>query len=276
MVKNESTKYSEGNECPGKKGNPDLLILCATLFEIAPFLGLCPGESKKTTRTGITIISGRIKPVDQKPYDPEICNPVTYDLVITGPGVFNAAHALTVYLETSSSPKLILQTGIAGVFRQSGYDIGDVAVATREQYIHTGVQSDGLENDPLPFDLILKDPLTRKGIYPFEKKRVDHYHDRLSRAFSKTRIKIAKGNFVTVSSITSSQTGADQVYRAFSPVMESMEGAASAHIAALYNRSLIEIRSASNFVGERDRSKWDIALAAEQLGRVCALIYPDI
>jgi len=238
--------------------NPDLLILAATYFEISHFLTLHPGDSKGLTRTGLTIISGKV-------------HHKTYDLMITGPGVFNAAHALTVYLE-KSSPSLVLQTGIAGIFWQTGGNIGDIAIATREHYIHTGIQTDGLENAPLPFDLIDANPLTRKGIYLFEQDRVDHNHDILSRSVLLNKVNIIKGPFITVSSITSSFKQADCLYSAFYPVMEAMEGAACAHIAKLYDIPMIEVRSGSNFVGERDKSKWDIELAAKQLGWVCAAI----
>ena len=238
--------------------NPDLLILAATHFEISHFLTLYPGDSKQFTKTGLTIISGKV-------------GHKTYDLLITGPGVFNAAHALTVYLE-KSSPCLVLQTGIAGIFKQTGCNIGDVAIATREQYIHTGIQTVSIENDPLPFDLIDKNLPTRKGVYLFEQENVDHYHEILSRACLTKNINITKGPFITVSSITSSNKNADRLYSAFSPVMEAMEGAACAHIALQYDIPIIEVRSASNYVGERDKSKWDIELAAKQLGWVCACI----
>ena len=238
--------------------NPDLLILAATHFEISHFLTLYPGDSKQFTKTGLTIVSGKV-------------GHKTYDLLITGPGAFNAAHALTVYLE-QTSPTLVLLTGIAGIFKQTGGKIGDIAIATREHYIHAGVQTDCLENAPLPFDLIDADPLTRKGIYLFEQDRVDHYHEILSRSVLSNKVNIIKGHFITVSSITSSFKQADRLYSAFSPVMEAMEGAACAHIAKLYDIPMIEVRSGSNFVGERDKSKWDIELAAKQLGWVCAAI----
>ncbi|MBT3177248.1 MAG: futalosine hydrolase [Desulfobacula sp.] len=238
--------------------NPDLLILAATYFEISHFLALHPGDSKYLTKTGLAIISGKV-------------GPKTYDLLITGPGVFNAAHALTVYLE-KSFPSLVLQTGIAGVFKQTGCNIGDVAIATQEQYIHTGIQTDSIENDPLPFDLIEQNLKTRKGIYSFDQDQVDHYHDILCRKGQSNKINITKGAFITVSSITSSGKHADRIYSAFSPVMEAMEGAACAHIALLYDIPIIEVRSASNYVGERDKSKWDIDLAAKQLGWVCGCV----
>ena len=114
--------------------------------------------------------------------------------------------------------------------------------------------------------MIKDNPLSRKGIYPFEQDRVDNTHEILSQAFSISQITITKGPFITVSSITSSFEQASRLHLAFSPVMEAMEGAGSAHIAALYGIPVIEIRAASNFVGERDKSKWDINLAIKHLG----------
>ena len=238
--------------------NPDLLILSATFFEISHFLILHPGDSKRLTRTGLTIISGKV-------------HHKTYDLLITGPGVFNAAHALTAYLE-KSSPVLVLQTGISGIFRQTGGHIGDIAIATREHYIHTGIRTGGIENKPLPFDLIKANPLTRKGIYPFEQERVEQTCKILSKFLLSDKVNIFKGPFITVSSITSSFKQADRLYSAFSPVMEAMEGAACAHVAALYDIPIIEVRAASNYVGERDKSKWDTDLAVKQLEQVCSVV----
>ena len=238
--------------------NPDLLIVCATVPEISIFLSAHPPDSKRKTRTGLLVFSGKI-------------HHKSYDLMITGPGVFNAAHALTVYLEQSSCA-LILQTGIAGVFRETGLNIGDVAIATEEHYIHTGIATDSFANDPLPFDLIDSFPLSREGRYPFDPNRIETCYERLFRELAKNGIRVAQGPFITVSTLTASFRQASLLYAAFSPVMEAMEGAACAHIAKLYKIPMVEIRAASNFVGERDKGKWDMEKAADHLAMVCALI----
>nr|NJM04329.1 hypothetical protein [Desulfobacula sp.] len=54
--------------------------------------------------------------------------------------------------------------------------------------------------------------------------------------------------------------------------MEAMEGAASAHIAALYRVPFLEVRAASNVAGERDKGKWDPERAAKHLEEACAII----
>ncbi len=238
--------------------NPDLLILCATVHEVSIFLNRYPAESEIKSRSGRITFSGKI---DQK----------AYDLLLTGAGVFNAVHALTAYLE-HKSPQLILQTGIAGIFPLSGFSIGDVVVATQEHYIHTGVQSDSVNPAPLPFDLIQDHPSTRKGIYQFDEKRVDQCYKKMVSAFRDNLNKAGKGDFITVSTITGSKESAANLYASLSPIMEAMEGAASAHIALLYDIPFVEVRSASNFVGERDKSKWDIKMAAEQIPKICSAI----
>ncbi len=43
-----------------------------------------------------------------------------------------------------------------------------------------------------------------------------------------------------------------------------MEGSAAAHLAIHYNIPFLEIRSASNMVGKRDKAAWNLALAFER------------
>ncbi len=251
------------------------LILCATEFEMARFLdeqSLVKGK----TPSGLTLYSG-------------ILDDVPFDCMISGPGVFNTAHALTVYLE-HTRPTLVLNTGIAGIFTSlgSGEDdsrgagavdcgafsngsmgIGSISIAAREQYIHTGVGCHTPDASCLPFDLIKNQPLTRQGIYPSDLKLVDLYHGIFTRELPGT---IARGGFLTVSSITASPDHAQKIYTQFSPVMEAMEGAAAFHVAALYDVPIIEIRAASNFVGERDKDKWDFPLACDRVRQICDVV----
>lgn len=255
------------------------LILCATEFEMARFLDQQPLVKRKTP-SGPIVYSGSIEDTP-------------FDCLISGPGVFNTAHALTAYLE-HTRPTLVLDTGIAGAFASfgSGDDdaggavgngaissraigsraigsgairIGDVGIAAQEQYLHT-------VNTPascLPFDLIENQPLTRQGIYPVNPELLDVYHGLFTREFAGS---IVRGDFITVSSITASPGHAQKIYNRFFPVMEAMEGAAAFHVAALYGVPLIEIRAASNFVGERDKDRWDFPLACDRVRQICEIV----
>lgn len=236
----------------------DYLLVFATRFEASRFLTCHPGESNTIGKLNLPLISGHI-------------GNKSYDLLITGVGGFNAACALTAYLE-QSRPNLIVQPGIAGVFKETGLKLGDLAIATREQYIHTGLETETIKNAPLSFDLIDGQPASREGIYPFDYARVSQAYKVLSREAEKEDIRVGKGLFVSVSTITSSFETAALIYKNYRPVMEAMEGAACAHVAALHQIPMIEIRAASNLVGEKDRSKWDMELAVKRLGWALDLI----
>ncbi|MBF0467323.1 MAG: hypothetical protein HQK61_00315 [Desulfamplus sp.] len=276
---------------------PAYLVVSATVMEISPLLSRSTVLSESMTPSGARTIKARIGNTD-------------FHSVVTGPGVINTAHGLTVYLEryachqkgsdedrdnnplldikkSNLNNLLIIQTGIAGFFKDSGLEMGDIAVATSETYIHTGVNREisscssscsSYPHDPLPFDLLPNRPMSRQGHFEFdsnmirkscatiEKGLTDFFFSASSRRWTNQNQSnpfcLMTGNFITVSAITSTTEHADLLYNAFNcPCMESMEGAASAHIAALYNLPFIEIRAGSNPVGIRDKKKWDIPLA---------------
>jgi len=68
---------------------------------------------------------------------------------------------------------------------------------------------------------------------------------------------------LTVSACTGTRKRAIELEHRFGAICENMEGAAIAHICTLYGVPVIEMRGISNIVEDRDRSKWNITLAAE-------------
>jgi futalosine hydrolase len=235
-----------------------VLILCATRLEMAVFLDRHPVRRNRDAARNFPIYTGADR---------------SWDLALSGPGVFNAARALTACLERCR-PKFILQTGIAGVFTGTGLGLGDAAVAVTDTYVHTGVDTGRqpdisrpqMRLDPLPFDLIPEKELTRQGIYDLDFDLAASCFRVLDRHLG---CRVIQGTFITVSAITGSYGKADALAQTFSPVMESMEGAAAAHVAALYQVPMVEIRAASNQVGERDKNLWDIPAAVNTVADIC-------
>lgn len=183
-------------------------------------------------------------------------------LIATGPGVVNTAHALTVVLEKTKAA-LIIQTGCAGAFKNAGIKKGDIGIATCEIDIHTGIESDKNHREipsPLPFPIVSKNNTEITNTFPTDQKMSENAFNILSDNMGRDQ-KIRLAPFVTVSTITATDNRAGILYEAFMPCMESMEGASAAHIAFLYDIPFIEIRSASNIVGKRDKSQWDLPLA---------------
>ncbi len=183
-------------------------------------------------------------------------------LVATNPGIVNTASALTSVVE-NQKPDLIIQTGCAGAFKKSGLKNGDIAVASCEIDIHTGIENQikNIEHpvELLPFPLITGTTVTNR--FPTDRILSEKAVEIVSASI---KGKSLYDPFITVSTITATEQRENELYDAYNPCLESMEGSASAHIALLYSIPFLEIRAASNMVGERNKKLWDLPLAFRQ------------
>ena len=184
--------------------------------------------------------------------------------LITGPGTVNTVQSLTAAIE-NVSPSLIIQTGCAGAFRKSGLNIGDIGIATEEIDIQLGIEAGNgsLPLNELPFSIIKSNNVDIKNRYLLDIELVNQASETLAKVFEEKSVQVVKGSFVTVSTITATDSRAKDIYKHYSPCMEGMEGAGAAHLAIHYDIPFLEIRSASNFVGKRDRNSWNLPLAFE-------------
>jgi futalosine hydrolase len=233
-----------------------LLILAAVEGE----LGGLPGELREA-RT--EIVGGRSIRAG-------ILHDLPVRLVVSGPGMANAVHAAAVAVRRER-PRGILAIGCAGAFVAAGLDIGDVAAGTAAVDLHLGLESpDGaVVPVPLPFSVlpgggsIAADP---PGRYPCDAPWTQAAADALARAWSARTVRVGVGPILTVSTVTTTDERAAALFRELRPVMEAMEGAGAAHVAALHGLPFLEIRAAANRVGRRDRETWDLPLAFRRCG----------
>ena len=70
---------------------------------------------------------------------------------------------------------------------------------------------------------------------------------------------------VTINKVSDSNIQKEQLIKTFSPQTETMEGAALHYVCLQQQIPFLQIRSISNEVGERDKSKWQIKQAVENL-----------
>jgi len=240
----------------------DVLITASVEGELAPFISMIP-------RSTPTVIGKR-------PFVRGTLFGCDVGALITGPGLVNTAQAMTAVIE-QVKPCLIIHTGCAGFFKESGMTMGDIGVADSETDIHLGIESDNTAcPEPLPFSILETALGDITGHYPLNHTLGENALGILSRAFAKQDIRIQKGCFITVSTITSSDLGAEKLYTAYSPLMESMEGSAAAHVAHHYHIPFLEIRSASNRVGKRDKTLWDLPLAFERCSLAVSFLIKHI
>ncbi|MDD5472936.1 MAG: futalosine hydrolase [Candidatus Methanoperedens sp.] len=177
-----------------------------------------------------------------------------------GVGKVNAAHTATLILE-NYDVDLLLLFGIAGTYSGA---IGDVVVAESENYGEEGVLTeDGWK--PMEFTgfPLLKNEKEYYNTFPMDADLV-----RFTISVSKdTGFNVKSGNFVTVSQCSGTHESGEILKKRFNSLCENMEGAAVAHICALYGMPMIEIRGISNIVEERALKNWNIPLAVSHCNK---------
>ncbi len=213
--------------------------------------GIVAGKLKKTTDRLIRVCTGAI-------------HNRTVLLAVSGMGKVNAAHAAAMLI-LAYRPSLMVNIGIGGAYPSSGLMVGDIAIAEKEIYGDEGViLRDGFHGIGL-----IGIPLLRKGRktyfneLPLDRKLVQKavralVHDPLPFA-------LKAGRFLTVSTCSGTTKRARELEKRFGVICENMEGAAIAHICAMYDVPFLEMRGISNVVEDRDRSGWNVKLAAENV-----------
>jgi futalosine hydrolase len=176
------------------------------------------------------------------------------DILITGIGLTAAAYSLTKQINIKM-PGLIIQAGIAGCFDKK-LSLGSVVIVKQDTVADQGV----IENKQLKtmFDLGLIKP----GRPPFKKAWLINPHKEL---IQKTKLKMV--NAVTVNHITTNRQMVALYQKKFNPAVESMEGAALHYVCVMEKIPFLQIRAISNYIGERDKKKWNIKDAIINLNK---------
>jgi futalosine hydrolase len=178
-----------------------------------------------------------------------------------GMGKTNAAHALTALLETRPV-RGVIGFGIGGAYPGSGLSVGSVALATAAVYGDEGVHAPdgwiGTEGIGIPLWTAGESRVFNE--FTLDPARVE----RARAALADAGFDVRTGPFVTVSACSGTAAlGAAMAERVPGALCEGMEGAALAHVAAIYEVPLLELRAVSNLIEDRDLSRWRIHEAAE-------------
>ena len=167
-------------------------------------------------------------------------------VLVTGVGSVNAAIALTRFLEREGA-RAVISCGIGGAYPNASLPLATAVWAESECYGDLGAASpDGfLDMQALGFPVIAN---TTVRLYNKLPVTIRPAHQRAA-------------PFVTVNTCTGDDHRAQEL-EARGGAVENMEGAAIAHVAALYGIPMGEIRGISNRAGNRDRSAWRIREAS--------------
>jgi len=166
-------------------------------------------------------------------------------VVRTGVGSVNAAHAVTLFLARTGAHAIVV-CGVGGAYPSSGLRVGDVACAESECYGDLGAMS------PSGF-------LDMKALgFPIIETPIPLFNELPMQVFPVQR----RVRFVTVTSCTGTDGAARAIEHRTGGAVESMEGAAVAHVAYLHGVPVGEVRGISNIVTDRDTQTWRLKEAA--------------
>ena len=187
----------------------------------------------------------------------------------TGMGKGNAAHALTALLETRAVSGVI-GFGIGGAYPASGAEVGEVALATEAVYGDEGAETPGgwIDTEAIGIPLLARAGRTCFNRFPLDAARVSAARAALRAAGIRAHV----GPFVTVSRCSGTDELGREMAARWDAVCEGMEGAALAHVAALYDVPFLEIRGISNHVEDRVPARWRIAEAAAAAQRAVRVV----
>ena len=196
------------------------LIIAATVKEIAPFL--------------------RRYRIAQKQWLPE----TNMDVLVTGIGLTATAYHLTKHF-CLKRPDLVIQAGVAGCFDKS-IALGSVVTIKQDTIADESVIE--LKRLKTLFDL----KLVPQDQFPFTKGWLVNNTVLLK----KSKLNTVKG--ISVNQITTSKEMIQFYRKEFSPVTESMEGAALHYVCLMEKIPFLQIRSISNYIGERNKKNWNM------------------
>ena len=174
-----------------------------------------------------------------------------FSITLTGVGLMHTSYALAkAWLH--EKPDIAIQAGVGGSFHPL-YEPGRV-VAVREELVgDLGVR----EQDWLDlFDMGLADV----DMFPWTGGLLVNPHTEL---LKKTSLETVRG--LSVNQVSTDVAVIRTLMRKFSPVVESMEGAAFHHFCLAEGIPFVQFRAISNRVGDRDKNNWHLADAINAL-----------
>jgi len=170
---------------------------------------------------------------------------------IPGVGIVPTVYVLTKYLTFDNKFDLILNLGIAGAI-DSTLKIGEVLEVCCDSFYDWGAE------DNFNFLSVFDLGFLSKNESPFVNgKLFSTYNSKfLLKKVNSITVQLVHGNAKSIEKLLHSDNKAE---------LESMEGAAVYYVSNQYKLPVMQMRAISNYVEPRNRDKWNIELAINNL-----------
>ena len=212
-----------------------ILLVAATIEEVQP---LVSALSSHTCREGLGIFNYKENEIH---------------VLVTSVGVMQTGYYLGKAFAESEYPQA-LQIGIAGSFDRK-IALGEVVLVSKEKIGDLGAE-DG--------DVLLsveEMQLRQPDQFPYKNGWLEN--DLLIASHALKDLK--KVSSATVNKVLGNQSSIDLIQKKYSPDIINMEGAAFFYACMMNRIPFLEMRSISNYVEPRDKSRWKMEEAIENL-----------
>lgn len=182
---------------------------------------------------------------------PFIATNTGIDVLISGVGIPSTIYHLQKRMQQIDYD-FIIQAGIAGSYNKD-LKPGQTVLVKQDSFGDFGMEEK--ENFIPLFDSGLAD----KDEFPF----TNGWLVNTTEIFKRSSLQAVKA--ITVNKVSDSKLQKHQLTEYFNADIESMEGAALHFVCLQENIPFMQIRSISNYVGERDKTKWLMKEAIDNL-----------
>jgi futalosine hydrolase len=175
-------------------------------------------------------------------------NTVT-DILITGVGAPACMYALTKCL-LQNKYDFVIQAGIAGTFKNQ-YPLGQTFAVKTDLFADLGIQ------EKEQFFTLFEKGFVHEDTFPSTKGKMVNT--------TENYFSLAPVNAITINTVSDSLAQTEIYKKKYDADVESMEGAAFHYVCIQEKIPFLQIRSISNFVGERVKTNWKMKEAVDSL-----------
>lgn len=174
------------------------------------------------------------------------------DILITGVGAPAAMYKLLDHLHDNKYD-LVIQAGIGGMFSGANLQLCETVIIKKDVFADLGIEEK--KSFSTLFELgfaIADDPPYTNGWLVNNYEFIEKFP-------------LKKVTAVTVNKVSDDIFQTETFLKKYQPAVESMEGAAFHFVCLQQNVAFLQLRSISNEVGERDKTKWQLRSAIHRL-----------
>jgi futalosine hydrolase len=182
------------------------------------------------------------------------------EILITGVGAPACIYALTKKL-SQQKYDLVIQAGIAGTFRNQ-FALGETYFVKTDLFADLGIQEGN------NFYTLFDGGFLQPDLLPYTKAQLLNT--------TENYFGLKQANAITINTVSDSLAQTELYKKKYDADIESMEGAAFHYVCIQENISFLQIRSISNFVGERVKTNWKMKESIESLNENLIRIIDEI